>query len=141
MGSTPHHIANRPRGPSVPLMRMTAAQSKHCQTTQHLCNGVKVHCPLPHLWGTCPPLLIPYAQGKPPCCAEVHDADFVVWPGYHPLTTTMMHRHHDDRDRRPPATSPPFPCPPGPRAQALRTSVRGQLPHSQCSRATTHQQP
>ena len=35
MGSTPHHIANRPRGPSTPLMCATAARSKCHQMTQH----------------------------------------------------------------------------------------------------------
>ena len=101
---------------------------------QHQCSGVKVCHPPPCSWSMHPPLLTSYAQGKPPCCTGACDTESMVQPGYHlqwHATATMT------CDQRPPATSPPLPCLPGLRAQALHPSVWHRSPHSQHSHATT----
>ena len=61
----PGHIARRPQGPSVVLMRATATRPKRRPTVQHRRNGVKVCCPPPHPWGMRPPLLTPVSRETP----------------------------------------------------------------------------
>src|SRR6266852_5876531 len=94
-GSAPRHVANGPKGPSVPLTHATATRHKRCPATQHRRRGVEVRRPPPRTRGIRPPLLTPCIQGKPQRCTEKRNVNPVDRPGHDPPTAaTPRHHHH-----------------------------------------------
>ena len=92
--TTQCHIASRPQGPRVALMRVTAARHKRRHTTQCRCSGTKVCCLPLHLRGTHPPLANSLQPGKTPRRTEACNTDTMERPGRDPPKATTA--HHDN---------------------------------------------
>jgi hypothetical protein len=105
-GSTPHHVANGPKGPSSPLTRATAALRKRRHTTQCRRSGVKVCRLLPLGRGLRPPLADALRPGNAPRRAEARDAEVVERPGSDPPNATTTRHDDGDGDRTAPRAPP-----------------------------------
>ena len=112
----PGHVTSRPQGPSVVLMRATATRPKRRPTVQHQHNSVKVRCPPPRSWGTCPSLLTP-ASRETPCVAQKRvtliawndRAATHQWPQPHDTAAAKTIGRHQWHPPIPPSTGPKGP--------------------------------